>query len=266
MKHIIAVASGKGGVGKSTVASNLAVSLANTNVSDREKPLKVALIDVDFYGPSIPTLMGGGEIQVNPQGKFLPALRYNVKYVSIAFFLKNPDDPIIWRGPMFGKAINQLFTDVDWGDVDICIVDMPPGTGDAQLSLSQMISLSGVLMVTTPQEVALSDVRRAINMFRKVNVPVLGIIENMAGFVTDQGEEINIFGKGGGEELSKNYDIALLGSIPIDLNIGKGGDLGEPIAIVDGAKSAEIFNALAEKVILAIDEQQQARSPLSVVN
>ncbi len=195
MKSVIAVASGKGGVGKSTVAVNLAVALAQSGN-------KVCLVDVDFYGPSVPVLMGGGEINADPDGKFIPALRWGVKYISIAFFLKNQDDPIVWRGPMFGKAIAQLFQDVRWGDVDVCIVDMPPGTGDAQLSLSQLVKLDGVVMVTTPQEVALSDVRRAINMFGKVNVPVLGVVENMAGFVTPSGETIDIFGKGGGEALA----------------------------------------------------------------
>ncbi len=172
MKHIIAVASGKGGVGKSTVAVNLAVALANAKGS----PKKVALIDCDFYGPSVPTLMGGGELKVDADEKFIPALRYGVKYISIAFFLRNPDDAVIWRGPMFGKAITQLFQDVNWGEVDIAIVDMPPGTGDAQLSLSQLVTLSGAVLVTTPQEVALADVRRAVNMFGKVNVRILGVI------------------------------------------------------------------------------------------
>ncbi len=219
MKSIIAVASGKGGVGKSTVAANLAVALAN----DRNTPRNVALIDIDFYGPTIPVLMGGGEIGVDAEGLCLPALRYNVKFISIAFFLKNPDDAVVWRGPMFGKGINQLFNDVNWGDIDVCIVDLPPGTGDAQLSIAQLVQLDGVLMVTTPQEVSLSDVRRAINMFRKVNVNVLGVIENMSGFVTPSGERFEIFGSGGGQALAAQYDLPLLASIPIDMAIREGG-------------------------------------------
>ena len=154
MKNIIAVASGKGGVGKSTVAANLAVALANTPKEDGS-PRRVALIDVDFYGPSVPTLMGGGEISVDHEEKFIPASKYGVKYISIAFFLKNPDDPVIWRGPMFAKAITQLFEDVNWGEQDVCIVDMPPGTGDAQLSLAQLVKIDSALMVTTTQELSL---------------------------------------------------------------------------------------------------------------
>ncbi|MCL4141475.1 UNVERIFIED_CONTAM: hypothetical protein GTU68_067456, partial [Idotea baltica] len=180
MKHIVAVASGKGGVGKSTVAVNLATALANTV----DNPQKVALLDLDFYGPSVPTLMGGGELKVQGDEKLIPAARFNVKYISIQFFLPNKDDAVVWRGPMFGKAIHQLFHDVNWGDVDIAVLDLPPGTGDAQISLSQMVQLDGAIVVSTPQEVALSDVRRAIKMFEKVNIPVMGLVENMSGFTT----------------------------------------------------------------------------------
>jgi ATP-binding protein involved in chromosome partitioning len=265
MKKIVAVASGKGGVGKSTIAANLAVALANFACPGEDKPKKVALVDVDFYGPSIPTLMGGGEIKVNHEEKFIPAQRYGVKYISISFFLKNPDDPIIWRGPMFGKAITQLFQDVDWGDVDICIVDLPPGTGDAQLSLTQLLKLDGVIMVTTPQEVSLSDVRRAVNMFKKVNVEVLGVIENMAGYETSAGEVIDIFGKGGGESLAKQYGLEFLGSLPIDVEICKGGDVGQPIVLKESSKSAEKIKEIANTLdsILAAHSEQ---SKLQIVN
>ena len=265
MKNIIAVASGKGGVGKSTVAANLAVSLANYGVNG-EPPKKVALVDVDFYGPSIPTLMGGGEIKLDSEEKFVPALRYGVKYISIEFFLENPDDPIVWRGPMFGKAINQLFNDVNWGDVDICIVDMPPGTGDAQLSLSQLVQLNGALMVTTPQEVALSDVRRAINMFKKVNVEVLGLVENMAGYVTPSGEKIDLFGSGGGEELEKNYGIPLIGSIPIDIGIREGGDSGAPIAANEDSSVSKEFQKISATLLERLQESTSGTSKLKIVN
>jgi ATP-binding protein involved in chromosome partitioning len=238
MKNIIAVASGKGGVGKSTVAANLAVALARS--------ANVALIDVDFYGPSIPTLMGGGEIKVDHEQRFIPPKKFGVKYISLGFFLKNPDDPVIWRGPMFGKGIQQLFQDVSWGEVDYAIVDLPPGTGDAQLSLAQMVKMSGAILVTTPQEVSLVDVRRALNMFRKVNVPVLGIVENMAGFITPGGEKIDIFGAGGGAELAKQYNVPFFGSIPIDISLREGGDRGEPAASKDGTKLAEQFDHLAD--------------------
>jgi ATP-binding protein involved in chromosome partitioning len=255
MKKIVAIASGKGGVGKSTLAANLAAYLANHEVGGRP-PLKVALIDVDFYGPSIPTLMGakldGTELKVDHQEKFIPPLKHGVKYISIAFFLKNNDDPIIWRGPMFGKAINQLFHDVSWGEVDICLVDMPPGTGDAQLSLAQGVKLDGAVLVTTPQEVALSDVRRALNMFRKVNVPVLGVVENMSGFTTPGGEQLDIFGRGGGEALATQYSVPFLGSLPIALNIRQGGDIGEPFGVKaegePGAKLAQIADLMLREL------------------
>lgn len=259
MKSIIAIASGKGGVGKSTVAVNLAVALGQTGK-------KVALVDVDFYGPSVPTLMGGGEIKADHEQKFIPALRWGVKYISIAFFLKNPDDPIVWRGPMFGKAISQLFQDVSWGEVDICVVDMPPGTGDAQLSLSQLVKLDGAIVVTTPQEVALADVRRAVNMFGKVNVPVLGVIENMAGFVTPSGEMFDIFGKGGGEALAERYGLPFLGSLPIDMAVREGGDQGVPIASNPESAIGGKFKALAQEVLRLVDEQKSAAPSLKVVN
>jgi len=261
MKKIIAIASGKGGVGKSTVAANLAVFLANHSV-DGKPPLKVALIDVDFYGPSIPTLMGakldGTELKVDHQEKFIPPLSHGVKYISIAFFLKKPDDPIIWRGPMFGKAIAQLFQDVSWGEVDICLVDMPPGTGDAQLSLAQGTQLNGAVLVTTPQEVALSDVRRALNMFRKVNVPILGVVENMSGYKLPSGEQIDIFGKGGGEKLSSDYGVPFLGSIPIDLVIREGGDRGEPFAVKCSGEAGKSIAEIAHGVLRELETAQMA--------
>lgn len=252
MKHIIAVGSGKGGVGKSTVAANLAVALANSNELNLKG--KVALIDVDFYGPSIPTLMGGGELQVDPTTeKFIPALRHGVKYISISFFLKNKDDAVIWRGPMFGKAITQLFGDVNWGDIEYAIVDMPPGTGDAQLSLSQLVTLSGALMITTPQEVSLSDVRRAINMFRKVNVPLLGLVENMAGLTLPDGTKLNLFGEGGGKALSESYDIPLLCSIPLEVSIREGGDDGMPKALDLSSETGKLFQKLARDVVTQVE-------------
>ncbi len=210
--------------------------------------------------------MGGGEIKVDHQQKFLPALRWGVKYISIAFFLKNPDDPVVWRGPMFGKAINQLFSDVSWGDVEICIVDMPPGTGDAQLSLAQLVKLDGAIVVTTPQEVALADVRRAINMFDKVNVPVLGIVENMNGFVTPSGEKYEIFGSGGGKSLAAKFNLDLLSSLPIDISIRESGDSGNPIASNPLCESGKIFNKLAEEVLNKISENQENSLKLNIVN
>lgn len=260
MKHIVAIASGKGGVGKSTVAVNLAVALANQVQPQK----KVALIDVDFYGPSIPVLMGGGKIQVDHEERFIPPLKFGVKYISIGFFLKNADDPVIWRGPMFGKGIQQLFQDVNWGEVDICVVDLPPGTGDAQLSLAQGVKLDGAILVTTPQEVALADVRRALNMFRRVNVPVIGVVENMAGFVAPNGERIDIFGAGGGAALAEQYGVPLLASLPIDVSIREGGDKGEPAAMNFESAVGQAYKALAERLLA---ELPHAATPqLQVVN
>ncbi|MDR2337629.1 MAG: Mrp/NBP35 family ATP-binding protein [Deltaproteobacteria bacterium] len=257
MRKIIAVASGKGGVGKSTVAANLAVVLANYGGGEKEQPLKVALIDVDFYGPSIPVIMGDGEIAVNPENNLIiPAEAHLVKYISIAFFLKNNDDPVIWRGPRFGKAMEQLFNDVEWGEIDIAVVDLPPGTGDAQLSLTQVVNLDGVILVTTPQEISLSDVRRAVNMFTKVNVPVLGVIENMAGFKLPDGSVVDIFGAGGGKVLAAQYDLNFLGSIPLNIAIRESGDNGRPLVLDKNHEITVMYRNLADKVIRQLDMLQ----------
>lgn len=254
MKHIIAIISGKGGVGKSTVAANLSIALAQTGA-------KVALIDADFYGPSIPTMFGGGEVKPDHQGKLIPPVKFGVKYISLGFFLQNPDDPVIWRGPMFNKALNQLFHDVSWGEVDYCIIDMPPGTGDAQISLTQMVALSGALVVTTPQEVALSDVRKSINMLKKVNVEVIGIIENMAGFVTPDGKRFDIFGSGGGERLAETFGTRLLASIPLIEEIRIGGDEGIPLV---ASGKGEVFHLITRDLIDILETQDS--QPLKIVN
>ncbi len=258
MKRIVAIASGKGGVGKSTIAANLATYLANNPVTGSTNPLKIALIDIDFYGPSIPVLMGSGsknsEISINPDNELIiPAFAHAVKYISIALFLKNDDDPIIWRGPRFAKAINQLFNEVDWGDIDICIVDLPPGTGDAQLSLAQVVKLDGVVMITTPQEVSLSDVRRAVKMFEQVKVPILGVVENMAGFKTPDGKVTNIFGEGGGKKLSEQYNLNFFGSIPIDIAICEGADKGEPIVNNPDSEITAIYKKIAEMLATQLE-------------
>ncbi len=263
MRGIVAVASGKGGVGKSTVAVNLAVSLAQLGTGG---PRGVSLIDIDFYGPSIPTMMGGGEIRPDHEGRLIPAQKYGVKYISIGFFLKSPDEPVIWRGPMLGKAISQLFQDVNWGETDIMIVDMPPGTGDAQLSLAQLVKLDGALMVTTPQEVALSDVRKAINMFHKVNVPLLGVVENMAGFITPSGEKLNLFGEGGGAALASEYNLPLLASIPLDVAIREGGDAGTPCALRSESASGKHYHDLARKLWDLVQTKSTEPASVKIVN
>lgn len=258
MKNIIPVASGKGGVGKSTISVNLAVALASAGH-------KVALVDADLYGPSIPTLMGGGKIEVDHEERLIPAEKFGVKYVSLAFFLPNPDEPVIWRGPMFTKALNQLFSDVNWGEVDYCIIDMPPGTGDAQISLCQMLQITAAIMVTTPQEVAMADVRKAINMFSKVNVPVLGIVENMLGFTAPNGETFYIFGENGGSELAQKFNLPLLASIPINPELRKGGDSGHPLAADSSSDTSKIFNALALKVS-ELTGKREASQAVKVIN
>lgn len=257
---IVPVISGKGGVGKSTVAVNLALSLAKLGK-------KVALIDADFYGPSIPTLLGGGELKTDHEGKLIPPETHGVKYVSLGFFLSNPDDAVIWRGPMFNKALNQLFQDVNWGVVEYCIVDMPPGTGDAQISLVQMVQIAGAVVVTTPQEVALADVRKALSMLQKVSVPALGIVENMSGFVTPDGTRHDIFGSGGGRALAEAQGLPLLAQIPLDQAIREGGDVGMPVALIEGnSTSRELFQELAVQVVNGVEALSQQQSSTTILN
>lgn len=258
MKQIIPIISGKGGVGKSTVAVNLAIALANIGA-------KVALIDCDFYGPSIPTLMGGGSVQPDHEGKLIPPAKYGIKYISLGFFLKNPDDPVIWRGPMFNKALVQLFEDVNWGEVDYCIVDMPPGTGDAQLSLSQAVKAAGAVIVTTPQEVALADVRKAMHMLGKVNIDILGVVENMSGFKLPDGSIHHIFGKDGGARTAEMFGVPLLTQIPLDMQIREGGDSGQP-AVLSNEEAGKIFNSLALKLIDILDRKRDSEPALKIVN
>jgi ATP-binding protein involved in chromosome partitioning len=259
MRRIIPVISGKGGVGKSTVAVNLAVALAATGA-------KVALIDSDFYGPSVPTLMGGGEVRPDHEGKLIPPEKFGVKYISLGFFLQNPDDAVIWRGPMFNKALTQLFSDVSWGEVDYAIVDMPPGTGDAMISLCQMVQLAGAVVVTTPQEVALADVRKAMNMLSKVKVPVIGIVENMAGFISPNGNHFDIFGSGGGKRTADKYGVTLLDSMPIEIAIREGGDQGVPVAVDRDSPAGRRFHTIALKVIEILDNSLNSQPELKVVN
>jgi ATP-binding protein involved in chromosome partitioning len=255
---IIPVISGKGGVGKSTVAVNLAISLARTGAM-------VGLIDSDFYGPSIPTLMGGGQVVPDHEERLIPPEKYGIKYISLGFFLRHPDDAVIWRGPMFNKALHQMFEDVSWGAVDYLIVDMPPGTGDAQLSLSQLVKLAGAVVVTTPQEVALADVRKSINMLKKVNVDILGIVENMSGLPLPDGTILPVFGSGGGEKTAQEFGVPLLAKLPIDVAIREGGDAGTPIACGD-TPSAKMFHQLAEKVIEVLNTKAASASELKIVN
>ncbi|HSL89821.1 MAG TPA: iron-sulfur cluster carrier protein ApbC [Ignavibacteriaceae bacterium] len=226
VKNTIAVASGKGGVGKSTVAVNLAVALAKDGA-------KVGLIDADVYGPSIPLMLGLTEkpkvYQAENSVKMLPLEKYGVKIMSIGL-LVDENSPVIWRGPMASGAVKQFMSDVDWGELDYLIFDLPPGTGDIQLTLVQTIPLTGAIVVTTPQEVSLIDARKAFKMFERVNVPILGVVENMSYFIApDTGKKYDIFGTGGGSKMAETYNAFFLGGIPIDPRVREGGDKGVPI-------------------------------------
>ena len=256
--RIVPVISGKGGVGKSTVAVNLAIALAKTGA-------KVGLIDGDFYGPSIPTLLGGGQVVPDHEERLIPPAKYGIKYISLGFFLRHPDEAVIWRGPMFNKALHQMFEDVSWGAVDYMIVDMPPGTGDAQLSLSQLVKIAGAVVVTTPQEVALADVRKSMNMLQKVNVDVLGIVENMSGLPMPDGSLLPVFGSGGGQKTADDFKVPLLAQIPIDMSIREGGDSGKPVAATEGPL-ASVFQELALKVVSILDSKAQSESRLTIVS
>ena len=227
VKNTIAVASGKGGVGKSTVAVNLALSLARTGA-------KVGLLDTDLYGPSIPMMMGMHEpLLANEEEQLIPLENYGIKLVSVGFML-DEETPLVWRGPLIMQLVKQFLTGVKWGHLDYLIIDLPPGTGDTQLTLVQTIPLSGAVIVSTPQDVALIDARRAIKMFHEVKVPILGIIENMSYFECPHcNEKTEIFSSGGGEKTSERYDVPLIGKIPLDPLIREGGDNGKPIVEAD---------------------------------
>lgn len=244
VKHIIAVASGKGGVGKSAVAVNLAVALGQLGK-------KVGLMDADIYGPSIPTMMG---IQGYPEvieNKLIPMSEHGVSLMSIGFLIPSTDSPLIWRGPMVMKAVDQFLNDVYWDDLDFLVVDLPPGTGDAQLTLAQKVPIDGAIIVTTPQDVALIDARKGLKMFEKVNAPIIGIIENMATFICPNcGHESHIFGEGGGKRTCEEYDVPYLGNIPLDLEIRISGDAGKPIvAEKPDSVAAKVFRGIAQNLI-----------------
>ncbi|MEW6324797.1 MAG: Mrp/NBP35 family ATP-binding protein [Nitrospirota bacterium] len=243
VKNTIAVSSGKGGVGKTTVSVNLAVALAQSGAT-------VGLLDADVYGPNVPLMMGVTHPKEGTaENKILPAERYGVKVMSIGFFVPE-DQPIVWRGPMIHGAIQQFLRDVEWGALDYLIVDLPPGTGDAQLSIAQLVPMTGAVIVTTPQDVALLDSRKGLEMFRKVNVPLLGIVENMSYFVCPHCEKTTeIFSRGGGEKAAAKLEVPFLGAVPIDPAIRQGGDEGKPIVVADPASpQAQAFMAIAGKV------------------
>ncbi|MCK6613466.1 MAG: iron-sulfur cluster carrier protein ApbC [Ignavibacteriales bacterium] len=250
VKNTIAVASGKGGVGKSTVAVNLAASLAKLGAS-------VGLIDADIYGPSIPLMLGIKEkprvYQDKDTMKMIPIENFGVKLMSIGFLIDD-NAPVIWRGPMASGAVKQFMSDVEWSDLDYLIFDMPPGTGDIQLTLCQTIPLTGAVIVTTPQDVSLADARKALKMFERVNVPIMGIVENMSYFIApDTGKKYDIFGSDGGSKLAEESSTAFLGGIPIDPRIRMGGDHGKPIVVEHpDSENAKIIISIAQNLAAQI--------------
>ena len=248
VNHAIAISSGKGGVGKSTVAANLSLAMAG-------KGFKVGLMDADVYGPSIPTMMGvKQQPKITKERKLIPIDQHGISLMSIGFMVED-EQAMIWRGPMLHSAMRQFLGDVIWGDLDYLFIDMPPGTGDVQLSLSQITSLRGTVVVTTPQEVALSDVKRSISMCNRMETPLLGIVENMSYYIDDSGKKIEIFGNGGGEKISQKLGTNLLGQIPIDPQICQCGDLGTPIVIgYPDSPQSVVFQKIADGLVNQIDQ------------
>ncbi len=253
-RNTIAVSSGKGGVGKSTIAVNLAISLA-------QQGARVGLLDADILGPNVPMMMGVEKMPPVKDRKMTPAENFGVKFISMAFLVK-PDQPLIWRGPMLHSAIQQLLSDVNWGELDYLIIDLPPGTGDAQLTLAQVIPLSGALVVTQPMQVAAADALRGLKTFEKLEVPIIGVVENMSG---------PIFGTGAGEQLAETYDTDYLGSVPMDAQVRIGSDSGQPIVVThpdsDAAKALhEISRKIAAKVsVITLQKQAEGVIPIQMI-
>jgi ATP-binding protein involved in chromosome partitioning len=261
VKNIIAVASGKGGVGKSTVSVNLAVALAQAGAS-------VGLLDADITGPNIPLMLGvDGQPKASADNKITPLERHGVKVISIQFFVPE-GQPIVWRGPLVGGAIQQFLRDVDWGELDYLVIDLPPGTSDAQLTLAQAVPISGTVLVTTPQEVSLSDVSKAMAMLKRMSVPVIGIVENMTAFICPHcGEATEIFGRGGGERFAEQHGIEFLGGIPLDVTVRQGGDVGVPaVAQREPGPAAQALTALARTVAARMSVRAAGRDEQPVLS
>ena len=247
VKHIVAISSGKGGVGKSTVAANVAASLASSGA-------RVGLLDADIYGPSIPIMMGVEQVY-DPNTTQFPLLRHGIKLMSMGFIVK-PETAMIWRGPMIHKYLTAFLTQIAWGDTDYLVIDLPPGTGDAQLTLTQTVPLSGAVIVTTPQDVSLIDARKGLEMFRQVRVPVLGIVENMSYFLGADGTRYEIFRHGGGKKLAQEAQVPFLGEVPIDPKVAECGDMGDPIVHKHpDSPIAETYRTLAVTVVEGIAKQ-----------
>ncbi len=263
VKNIIAVASGKGGVGKSTVSVNLAVALAQAGAS-------VGLLDADITGPNIPLMLGlEGQPKASANNKITPLERYGVKAISIQFFVPE-GQPIVWRGPLVGGAIQQFLRDVDWGDLDYLVIDLPPGTSDAQLTLAQAVPISGAVLVTTPQAVALADVGKALAMFNRMSVPVIGLVENMTSFACPHcGELTEIFGRGGGERFAAEHGLDYLGGIPLDITVRQGGDVGVPaVAQREPGPAGKAMTAIASIVAarMSVRAAQAVAQPVLTIS
>ena len=250
VKNIIAVASGKGGVGKSTTAVNLALALAAEGA-------RVGMLDADIYGPSQPTMLGITDKPESTDGKNLePLIGHGIQAMSIGFLI-DVETPMVWRGPMVTQALEQLLNNTNWNDLDYLVVDLPPGTGDIQLTLAQRVPVTGAVIVTTPQDIALIDARKGLKMFEKVGIPILGIVENMSTHICSKcGHEEHIFGAGGGDRMAKDYGVEMLGALPLDIQIREQGDAGRPTVATDpDGRVAEIYRAIARKVAIKIAEQ-----------
>ena len=256
VKNIIAVASGKGGVGKSTTAANLALALAQEGAS-------VGLLDADIYGPSIPQMLGlAGRQPESADGKSMePLVAYGVQTMSIGYMI-DVDSPMVWRGPMVTQALEQLLNQTNWKDLDYLVVDMPPGTGDTQLTLAQKVPVTGAVIVTTPQDIALIDARKGLKMFDKVGIPILGLVENMSIHICSKcGHEEHIFGHGGGEKMCQDYDTELLGSLPLELSIRELADAGKPTVVgAPDSRAAEIYRAIARRLAVKVAERAKDMS------
>ena len=266
IRNIIAVASGKGGVGKSTITANLAIAL-------RKMGFRVGLLDADIYGPSIPMMFDVQEerplsVEINGRSKMKPVENYGVKILSIGFFT-HPDQAVIWRGPMASKALNQMIFDADWGELDFLLIDLPPGTGDIHLSIMQALPITGAVVVSTPQQVALADARKGIAMFRQetINVPVLGLVENMAYFTPAELPENKyyIFGKEGVKSLAERTDTPLLGEIPLVQGLRESGDVGRPAALQEGTPLAKAFEEFARNTVAEVVTRNQYLAPTEAI-
>ncbi len=252
---VIAVSSGKGGVGKSTFAVNLAVALGRDH--------DVGLLDADIYGPNVPRMFGDTEPpRVTKDETILPTEKYGVKVMSMGY-LTNEDSPVVWRGAMVHKALTQLLNDVEWGELDYLVVDLPPGTGDAQLTIAQTVPVTGAVIVTTPQPVSIDDSRKGVEMFRRADVDVAGVVENMSGFVCpDCGGEHEVFGSGGGEKLADEAEVPLLGSVPLDPGVRTASDEGEPVVVAESSPSKEALSDVAESTRERVDELARRQLPM----